>query len=80
MEVGMVGINEGMMSCPEGAFGGVKESGLGREVSNRFCFNIQSALLKALKDTRSDVSVNAQYFYTLFFRENTCSICTTMET
>merc|ERR1719369_570310 len=33
MEVGMVGINEGMMSCPEGAFGGVKESGLGREGS-----------------------------------------------
>jgi len=33
MEVGMVGINEGMMSCPEAAFGGVKESGLGREGS-----------------------------------------------
>ena len=33
MEVGMVGINEGMMSCPEAAFGGVKESGIGREGS-----------------------------------------------
>ena len=31
MEVGMVGVNEGLISCPEGAFGGVKESGLGRE-------------------------------------------------
>ena len=28
----MVGINEGMMSCPEAAFGGIKESGIGREV------------------------------------------------
>ncbi len=33
MEVGMVGINEGMMSCAEAAFGGVKESGIGREGS-----------------------------------------------
>lgn len=33
METGMVGINEGMMSCAEGAFGGVKESGIGREGS-----------------------------------------------
>ncbi len=29
----MVGINEGLMSCTEGAFGGVKESGVGREGS-----------------------------------------------
>lgn len=33
MEVGMVGINEGLISCAEGAFGGVKESGIGREGS-----------------------------------------------
>lgn len=33
LEVGMVGINEGMISAPEAAFGGVKESGLGREGS-----------------------------------------------
>ncbi|EEC16830.1 aldehyde dehydrogenase, putative [Ixodes scapularis] len=33
LEVGMVGVNEGIMSCAEGAFGGVKESGLGREGS-----------------------------------------------
>uniref|UniRef100_V5IGH9 Succinate-semialdehyde dehydrogenase n=2 Tax=Ixodes ricinus TaxID=34613 RepID=V5IGH9_IXORI len=33
LEVGMVGVNEGLMSCAEGAFGGVKESGLGREGS-----------------------------------------------
>jgi len=33
LEVGMVGINEGMMSCPEAAFGGIKESGIGREGS-----------------------------------------------
>ncbi|KAL3074281.1 hypothetical protein niasHS_015111 [Heterodera schachtii] len=31
LQVGMVGVNEGMMSCAEAAFGGVKESGLGRE-------------------------------------------------
>lgn len=34
MEVGMVGVNEGLISCAEAAFGGVKESGLGREGSN----------------------------------------------
>jgi len=33
LNVGMVGINEGIMSCAEAAFGGVKESGLGREGS-----------------------------------------------
>ena len=32
MEVGMVGINEGVMNCPEAPFGGIKESGIGREV------------------------------------------------
>ena len=34
MEVGMVGVNEGLISCTEAAFGGVKESGLGREGSS----------------------------------------------
>lgn len=33
LEVGMVGVNEGLLSCPEGAFGGYKQSGLGREGS-----------------------------------------------
>ncbi|KAK1126827.1 hypothetical protein K0M31_004449 [Melipona bicolor] len=33
LEVGMVGINEGIISTAEAAFGGVKESGLGREGS-----------------------------------------------
>ena len=33
MEVGMVGINEGIFSAAEAAFGGVKESGIGREGS-----------------------------------------------
>jgi len=33
LEVGMVGINEGLISAPEAAFGGIKESGLGREGS-----------------------------------------------
>ena len=33
IEAGMVGINDGMVSCCEGAFGGVKESGIGREGS-----------------------------------------------
>ena len=31
--MGMVGVNEGLISATEGAFGGVKESGLGREGS-----------------------------------------------
>lgn len=34
LEVGMVGINEGAISAPEAAFGGVKQSGLGREGSH----------------------------------------------
>lgn len=33
LEVGMVGVNEGLLSTPEGAFGGVKQSGLGVEGS-----------------------------------------------
>jgi succinate-semialdehyde dehydrogenase len=33
LEVGMVGINEGMISTTEAPFGGVKESGIGREGS-----------------------------------------------
>ncbi|XP_063341235.1 succinate-semialdehyde dehydrogenase, mitochondrial isoform X3 [Pelmatolapia mariae] len=33
LEVGMVGVNEGLLSTAEAAFGGVKESGLGREGS-----------------------------------------------
>jgi len=33
LEVGMVGINEGILSSVEAPFGGVKESGLGREGS-----------------------------------------------
>ncbi|XP_032690369.1 succinate-semialdehyde dehydrogenase [NADP(+)] GabD isoform X1 [Odontomachus brunneus] len=33
LEVGMVGVNEGVISSTEAAFGGVKESGLGREGS-----------------------------------------------
>ncbi|KAI6195675.1 hypothetical protein M3Y94_01015700 [Aphelenchoides besseyi] len=31
LNVGILGVNEGAISCPEAAFGGVKESGLGRE-------------------------------------------------
>ncbi|XP_011304381.1 succinate-semialdehyde dehydrogenase, mitochondrial [Fopius arisanus] len=33
LEVGMIGVNEGIISCAEAAFGGVKESGIGREGS-----------------------------------------------
>ncbi|XP_017295297.1 succinate-semialdehyde dehydrogenase, mitochondrial [Kryptolebias marmoratus] len=33
LEVGIVGVNEGLLSAPEAPFGGVKESGLGREGS-----------------------------------------------
>ncbi|VDM96687.1 unnamed protein product [Thelazia callipaeda] len=31
LQVGIIGVNEGQVSCAEAAFGGVKESGLGRE-------------------------------------------------
>ncbi|CRK88355.1 CLUMA_CG002132, isoform A [Clunio marinus] len=34
LEVGMVGINEGLISSTEAAFGGIKESGVGREGSS----------------------------------------------
>jgi succinate-semialdehyde dehydrogenase len=33
LEVGMIGINEGLISTTEAAFGGIKESGIGREGS-----------------------------------------------
>uniref|UniRef100_A0AAY5KPZ7 Succinate-semialdehyde dehydrogenase, mitochondrial n=1 Tax=Esox lucius TaxID=8010 RepID=A0AAY5KPZ7_ESOLU len=33
LEVGMVGVNEGLLSTPEASFGGVKQSGIGREGS-----------------------------------------------
>ncbi|KAF2898860.1 hypothetical protein ILUMI_07318 [Ignelater luminosus] len=34
LEAGMVGVNEGIISTPEAPFGGIKESGLGREGSH----------------------------------------------
>ncbi|XP_054280197.1 glutarate-semialdehyde dehydrogenase [Macrosteles quadrilineatus] len=34
LEVGMVGVNEGLISSAEAAFGGIKESGIGREGSH----------------------------------------------
>lgn len=34
LKVGMVGINEGIISTCEAPFGGIKESGLGREGSH----------------------------------------------
>lgn len=34
LEVGMVGINDSMISCTEAPFGGIKESGIGREGSH----------------------------------------------
>lgn len=33
LETGMIGVNEGLISCTEAAFGGIKESGIGREGS-----------------------------------------------
>ena len=33
LEYGMVGINTGLISTPEAPFGGIKQSGLGREGS-----------------------------------------------
>lgn len=33
LETGMIGINEGIISAAEGAFGGIKQSGIGREGS-----------------------------------------------
>lgn len=33
LEYGMVGVNEGLFSCAEGSFQGIKESGLGKESS-----------------------------------------------
>ena len=33
LEAGMVGINEGLVSTPQAPFGGIKQSGIGREGS-----------------------------------------------
>uniref|UniRef100_T1H5M3 Aldehyde dehydrogenase domain-containing protein n=1 Tax=Megaselia scalaris TaxID=36166 RepID=T1H5M3_MEGSC len=35
LEVGMIGVNEGLISTAEAPFGGVKESGIGREGSHQ---------------------------------------------
>ena len=43
LEVGMVGINEAMISTPEAPFGGVKESGLGKEVFSNY-FNLRKVI------------------------------------
>ena len=37
----MVGINEAMITCPEAPFGGVKESGIGKEVIYYLFRNLQ---------------------------------------
>ena len=34
LQAGMIGVNEGIISCTESPFGGVKESGIGREGSH----------------------------------------------
>jgi succinate-semialdehyde dehydrogenase/glutarate-semialdehyde dehydrogenase len=31
LEVGMVGVNDMLLACAEAPFGGIKESGMGRE-------------------------------------------------
>ncbi|OTF73803.1 hypothetical protein BLA29_004528, partial [Euroglyphus maynei] len=36
LQVGMIGINDGILSCCEAPFGGIKESGLGREGGSPF--------------------------------------------
>lgn len=42
MEVGILGINEGLISTAEAPFGGVKESGLGREGSHYGMFEFEN--------------------------------------
>ncbi|RMZ95113.1 succinate-semialdehyde mitochondrial [Brachionus plicatilis] len=44
LEVGMVGVNEGIVSTIEAPFGGIKESGFGSEGSNLFFFIFLIAL------------------------------------
>ena len=64
LEVGMVGINEGLISTPEAAFGGIKESGLGREgsVSNYYDYE------KATEEKRLRIMMVP--FFLLFFQHH----------
>ena len=64
LEVGMVGINEGLISTPEAAFGGIKESGLGREgsVSNYYDYE------KATEEKKAQNNDSA--FFSPFFQHH----------
>lgn len=58
MQVGMVGVNETMISCAEAAFGGVKESGLGEKAAparHRRVLSMEVYLLWLLID--SDITI-----------------------
>ncbi|KAJ3100497.1 hypothetical protein HDU97_002179 [Phlyctochytrium planicorne] len=49
VDVGMVGINEGMVSFPTAPFGGVKESGMGREGGSQGIKEYMDYLMKSLQ-------------------------------
>ncbi|CAB4066236.1 ALDH5A1 [Lepeophtheirus salmonis] len=70
METGMVGVNEGAISAPEITFGGVKESGIGREGS-------KYGLLSIRYITRyKSCTLSTDYSFSQFIKslrsDNTC--------
>jgi succinate-semialdehyde dehydrogenase/glutarate-semialdehyde dehydrogenase len=58
LEVGMVGINRGLVSDPAAPFGGMKESGLGREGAREGIEEFQETQMLAIDwpDTNYPVS------------------------
>ena len=48
LETGMVGVNDALISAVEAAFGGVKESGLGREVRYLIFLNVFLTPVRAM--------------------------------
>ena len=59
----MVGINEAMVSTPEAPFGGVKESGLGKEVIIFRVVNNQGCILSKISKTYKGFRIIFIYIY-----------------
>ena len=68
METGMVGVNDALISAVEAAFGGVKESGLGREV-----FVDQNYFKDFLSFSHSILAWSIMYFF------HYCGCCNMIE-
>ena len=75
LQTGMVGINEGMISATEAAFGGVKESGFGREGSRWDYKDSGWSILKLWRTWCLDFNINILISATASTTTQTSNIC-----